>query len=98
MQDGRDLSGGFQVTGSGSYRFRFKDERGRVLVEGPPIPVTVEPDAYPTARITAPEREVEVDPTSTVEIGWEAEDDIGLSEVYFKIPYRHAGYRSMAAL
>jgi Asp-tRNA(Asn)/Glu-tRNA(Gln) amidotransferase C subunit len=81
VKDGRDLSGGFQVMESGSYRFLFKDQKGRLLVEGPPIPVTIEPDAYPTVRITAPEREVEVDPGATVQISWEAEDDVGLGEV-----------------
>ncbi len=81
VKDGRDLAGGFQVLEAGSYRFRFTDSRGRLQAEGPPIPVTIEPDAPPIARLRAPEREVEVDAGATVEIAWEAEDDVGLSEV-----------------
>jgi len=81
VEGGRDLSGGFLVTGAGSYRFRFLGPKGKVLAEGPPIPIAVEPDAYPTARITAPEREIEVDPGAVVEIGWQAEDDVAVGEV-----------------
>ncbi len=78
---GRDLAGGFPLTGAGSYRFRFFDGKGRLLAEGPHIPIVVEPDAYPLVRLTAPEREVEVEPGAVVQLGWEAEDDIGLGEV-----------------
>jgi hypothetical protein len=81
VQGGRDLAGGFDVMEGGSYRFRFLDKHGKLLAEGPPIPIVLEPDAYPTARITAPERDVEVDPGATVDIAWEAEDDIGLGDV-----------------
>jgi len=78
---GRDLAGQFPVTGPGSYRFRFFDAKGKLLAEGPPIPIVVEPDAYPTVRLTAPEREVEVEPGAVVQLAWEAEDDVGLGEV-----------------
>jgi hypothetical protein len=78
---GRDLAGAFPVAEGGSYRFRFFDAKGKLLAEGPPIPIVVEPDLPPTVRITAPEKDLEVDPGSTVQIGWEAEDDVGLTEV-----------------
>jgi hypothetical protein len=81
VQGGRDLSGRLLVDGSGSYRFRFLDGRGRPVVEGPLIPVTVEPDLAPEARIVSPERELEVDPNAVVHIEWQAEDDVGLSQV-----------------
>jgi hypothetical protein len=81
VTNGRDLAGGFPVAGAGSYRFRFFGPKGKLLAEGPAIPIVVEPDAYPTVRITAPERELEVEPGAVVQIGWEAEDDIGLGEV-----------------
>jgi hypothetical protein len=77
----RGLSGRLMVEDGGSYRFRFLDRRGRAVVEGPPIPITVEPDAYPEARITAPDREIEVDGGAVVRIDWQAEDDVGLSEI-----------------
>jgi hypothetical protein len=77
----RDLSGRLHVEEGGSYRFRFLDRRGRAVAEGPPIPVAVEPDAYPEVRITAPERELEVDAGAVVQVEWQAEDDVGLSEV-----------------
>jgi hypothetical protein len=81
VEGGRELSGSFLVMGAGSYRFRFLDAKGRLLVEGPPIPIVVEPDAFPTVRITAPDKEVEVDPGAVVEIGWQAEDDVAVGEV-----------------
>jgi hypothetical protein len=78
---GRDLAGGFAIDAAGSYRFRFFDAKARLLAEGPPIPIVVEPDAYPTVRITEPDRELEVEPGAVVQLGWEAEDDVGLGEV-----------------
>jgi hypothetical protein len=78
---GRDLSGRLLVAEGGSYRFRFLDRRGRAVAEGPPIPIAVEPDAFPEARITSPDRELEVDAGAVVRIDWQAEDDVGLSEV-----------------
>jgi transglutaminase-like putative cysteine protease len=78
---GRDLSGRLQVEDGGSYRFRFLDGRGKVVAEGPPIPIAVEPDAFPGVRITRPETEIEVEPNAVVRIEWQAEDDVGLGEV-----------------
>ncbi|GAO01347.1 DUF4175 family protein [Anaeromyxobacter sp. PSR-1] len=78
---GRDLSGRFVVDQGGSYRFRYLDAKGRVVAEGPPIPIAVEVDLPPQARITAPERQLEVDANAVVAIEWQAEDDVGLSEV-----------------
>ncbi|WP_242344754.1 DUF4175 family protein [Anaeromyxobacter terrae] len=75
----RDLRGRLLVTDGGSYRFRYLDGK-KVVAEGPPIPIVVEPDAFPEVRITAPEREVEVDVDARVAIEWQAEDDVGLSE------------------
>jgi hypothetical protein len=81
VKEGRDLAGRLLVEGNGSYRFRFIDRRGRAAAEGPAIPLVVEPDLPPEARITAPARELEVDPSAVVRIDWQAEDDVGLSEV-----------------
>ena len=81
VTDGRDLHGTFPVVEGGSYRFRFYDAKNKLLAEGPPIPIVIEPDAYPTVQITAPDKEVEVEPTASVEIVWQAEDDIALGEV-----------------
>ncbi|MGC3999883.1 MAG: hypothetical protein QM767_21535 [Anaeromyxobacter sp.] len=81
VKDGRDLSGRLVVEDGGSYRFRFLDRKGRELALGAPLPIVVEPDAFPTAQLTAPEREVEVDAGATVNVGWSAEDDVGLDEV-----------------
>jgi hypothetical protein len=81
VQDERDLTGRILVEDGGSYRFRFTDGRGRTLAEGPPIPITIEPDAFPEIRITHPEREVEVEAGSALRIDWQAEDDVGLAEI-----------------
>jgi Domain of unknown function (DUF4175) len=79
VQNGRDLSGRLLVGEGGSYRFRFRTAAGRTVAEGPPIPIVVEPDAFPTVRITAPAAELEVKPDAVVRIDWQAEDDSGLS-------------------
>jgi len=79
---GRDLAGGFLVDGPGTYRFRFLDRRGRATAEGPPIPVAVEPDAFPEVRITSPAQEVEVDAGARVPVEWYASDDVGLGELF----------------
>ncbi|HET6923633.1 MAG TPA: DUF4175 family protein, partial [Anaeromyxobacteraceae bacterium] len=80
VENGRGLSGGFVIEDAGSYRFRFT--RGpKVVALGPPIPVTVEPDAFPEVRITAPAVEVEVDARDRVRVEWAASDDVGLSDL-----------------
>ncbi|HEY6003605.1 MAG TPA: DUF4175 family protein [Anaeromyxobacter sp.] len=81
VQNLRDLAGRLVVEGGGSYRFRFLDGRGKLVAEGPPLPIAIEPDAPPEARITHPDRDVEVDAGAIVRIEWQAEDDIGLTEV-----------------
>jgi hypothetical protein len=83
VENGRDLTGSFLVEGTGSYRFQFVDPRDpeKVLVQGPPIPVVVEPDAFPEVRVTLPAGEVEVDAGSRVHVEWTASDDVGLSEL-----------------
>lgn len=80
VANARDLSGRLVVEEGGSYRFRFLDGR-KTLAEGPPIPITLEQDLLPEARITRPDRELEVDAGALVGIDWQAEDDHGLSEV-----------------
>lgn len=80
VENGRDLSGGFVVRDAGSYRFRFT--RGsKVVALGPPIPVAVEPDAFPEVRITAPASEVEVGARERVRVDWTASDDVGLGDL-----------------
>jgi hypothetical protein len=83
VKDGRDLEGAFLLEDAGSYRFQFVDPRDpdEVRVQGAPIPIVVEPDAFPEVRITAPAGEVEVDPEASVRVEWTASDDYGLSEL-----------------
>ena len=76
----RDLSGRFTVDDGGSYRFRFT-KGGKPVAEGPPIPIAVEPDAYPEVRIVTPAMEVEVDARARVRVEWAASDDYGLEEL-----------------
>ncbi len=81
VSGGRDLSGTVLVDKPGGYHFRFLDKRGRVLVDGPKIPINVEADAVPKANIVSPATDMEVDPRARVPVRFEAEDDFGLSEV-----------------
>jgi hypothetical protein len=80
VKDGRDLAGSFLVDEPGSYRFQFTDG-DRVVVSGPPIPVVVEPDAFPELRIVAPAGEVEVAADARVRVEWTASDDFGLGDL-----------------
>ncbi len=94
---GRDLAGGFTVDSPGTYRFRFL-ARGKVVAEGPPIPISVEPDAFPEVRITAPGAEVEVDAGAQVRVDWTASDDWGLEDLSLvvKPPMAEERRRSLA--
>jgi hypothetical protein len=78
VKDGRQLAGALVVDEPGSYRFRFKKGK-RLVAEGPPIPIAVEPDAFPEVRITFPGPDVEVDAGARPRIDWTASDDHGLS-------------------
>ncbi len=80
VRDGRELSGGFALEDGGAYRFRFTHGK-KIVVEGPPLPVVVEPDAFPEIRITSPAQEIEVDAKARVRVAWNASDDVGLSEL-----------------
>ena len=80
VKDQRDLAGSFVVEEPGSYRFQFTDG-DKVLVAGPPIPVTVEVDAFPEVAITAPAGEVEVAADARVHVEWSASDDFGLGDL-----------------
>lgn len=80
VADRRALSGRFVMEEGGSYRFRFLRE-GKVVAEGPPIPIAVEADEFPQVRITSPGAEIEVDAHARLQIGWSASDDYGLSDL-----------------
>ncbi|HEX8908893.1 MAG TPA: DUF4175 family protein [Anaeromyxobacteraceae bacterium] len=76
----RDLQAHLTVDAPGAYRFRFL--KGKKLVaEGPPIAIAVEPDAPPEVRIIAPAPEIEVDARARVRIEWTASDDFGLEKL-----------------
>jgi hypothetical protein len=81
VANGRDLSGALVVGDGGTYRFRYATRGGKTVAEGPPIPIVVEPDAFPTVRITAPQAELEVAPDAVVRVDWQAEDDYGLDSL-----------------
>jgi hypothetical protein len=80
VKDGRELAGAFLVDEPGSYRFQFT-EGDRVVVNGPPIPVTVETDAFPEVTIASPTGEVEVAGDARVRVDWSASDDFGLGDL-----------------
>lgn len=79
--DGRDLSGELLVTDPGEWRFRFTKPNGSVVAEGPPRPVSIEPDRFPEIRISRPESTLEVQGQETLTVEYSADDDYGLGEV-----------------
>jgi hypothetical protein len=88
VSDGRDLTGTFTLTAPGAYFFRFEAPDGKIVAEGPPLPIAIEPDAAPSIDLRAPMADVEVEPTASVEIAFEAEDDFGVESValLYKLP------------
>ncbi len=80
VKNGRELAGRFTVGEPGAYRFRFTKGK-KSLAEGPAIPISVEADAFPEVRITAPAQEVEVDARARIRVEWSASDDVGLSQL-----------------
>jgi hypothetical protein len=78
---GRDVSGSLVVSGPGDWRFRWAGPDGASLAEGPPRPIVVEPDAFPTVKLTAPGAEKEIDGRELLTLGLEAGDDYGIGEL-----------------
>lgn len=89
--DGRMLSGKFVVSGAGEWWLRFASPSGRTVAEGPPRPVVIEPDAFPTVRIVAPEAEVEVQGDESLKIEYEALDDYGLGKLELVYTFARSG-------
>ena len=73
----RELAGQLVVGEPGTYRFRFTNGK-KVLAEGPPLPISIEPDLAPEVRIVQPKPELEVQPGAKVPLAWTASDDFGL--------------------
>jgi hypothetical protein len=92
VENKRDLTGSILVAAPGSYRFRFANAHGKVVAEGPPIPIAVEADQAPKVTLYSPTRELEVDPRGEVKLRYEAEDDYGVGEV--DLVYRLGGSKT----
>lgn len=88
VSEGRNLLGTISLAGPGSYRFRFETHKGKVVAEGPPLPIAIEADAAPTIELIEPLADVEVDARASVKIAFEAEDDFGVESValLYKLP------------
>jgi hypothetical protein len=78
---GRDLKGSMIISRPGSYHFRFANSAGQVLIDGPPIPIAVEPDLPPRVSIYSPGESEEVEPRAIETIRYGADDDYGLSHL-----------------
>ena len=77
--DGRSLRGRMLLSQSGQYHVAFM-KGAQVLVAGPDVAVTVQPDAAPQVVLKAPADELEVDASEeSLTIAYEASDDYGLS-------------------
>jgi hypothetical protein len=77
--DKRELVGSFVITESGVFHVAFLDG-DELVAEGPDQSVTAEADQPPTARLTAPVDDLELDPKKqVVTLKFEASDDYGLA-------------------
>lgn len=86
---GRDLSGSFVLDTTGQYHVAFVDGKD-VEAEGPDLPIQIEADAAPQARLLAPLDTLELDAKAqSVGLQYEASDDYGLSKL--ELVYKPVG-------
>jgi hypothetical protein len=85
---GRELSGGFVLDKPGAYQFVFFNSLQRQVAEGPPIPISIEPDEAPKVTLSFPAEDLEVDPGQRVVLRYVASDDFGLTslELIYRTP------------
>jgi len=76
----RSLQGEILVMEEGSYRIEIQDRHGLSNQEPPWYTIQVTPDAVPIVKWLYPEDGIEVDETTVLDIGYEAEDDFGLQD------------------
>ncbi len=74
------LQGEILVMEEGSYRIEIEDRHGLSNQEPPWYSIQVTPDAVPTVQWLRPEDGIEVDETTVLDVGYEAEDDFGLQD------------------
>ncbi len=90
---GRDVSGRFALSRSGSYHFLLADKKG--LANSDPIEyrLSVIEDQHPLVQITFPGQDVDLGKDMQLPLSIEAEDDFGFSKI--RIGYRilHEGNR-----
>lgn len=75
---GRELAGRLLVSEAGEWRLRYATEGGRLVAEGPPRPVTLEPDQFPEVKLGKPAAELEIEGRETITLEYAASDDYGL--------------------
>ena len=75
-----DLQGEILVMEEGAYRIEIEDRHGLSNPEPPWYTIQVTPDAVPTVKWLYPENGEEVDETTVLQVGYEAEDDFGLQD------------------
>jgi hypothetical protein len=76
----RTLQGEILVMAEGSYRIEIEDRHGLSNQEPPWYTIQVTPDVVPTVKWLRPEDGIEVDETTVLDVGYEAEDDFGLQD------------------
>src|SRR5262249_8279659 len=88
VANARELSGSFVIDKPGSYQFAFFKSGNRQIAEGPPVPITVEPDDPPKVTLLSPAEDVEIDPGQKVVLKYSVTDDYGLTslELLYRTP------------
>ncbi|PON18494.1 hypothetical protein C2W62_07625 [Candidatus Entotheonella serta] len=76
----RALQGEILIMEEGAYRIEIEDRHGLSNQAPPWYTIQVTPDAIPTVKWLRPEDGMEVDETTVLDIGYEAEDDFGLQD------------------
>ncbi len=78
---GRELSGNLLIKSAGEWRLRYAKSSGRIVAEGPPRPIVVEPDRFPEVKLEKPTSEVTVEGKEALTLEYSASDDYGISQL-----------------
>jgi len=92
LEGGRALSGGFQLTREGTWRFLLREGEGEI--PSLDFPIEIEPDNPPTVDLESSLDRVEVAWDQRIPVQWSARDDFGIERVGVTVQDREVELRA----
>ncbi len=92
LEGGRDLSGAFQLTREGTWRFLLRE--GEVEIPSLDFPIEIEPDNPPTVDLESSLDRLEVAWDQRIPVQWSARDDFGIERVGVTVQGREVVLRA----